>query len=72
MIYSWRVRDEGLWRESLRALLALDSSRFRRSQPRTVVRLVAFAPSDDPFKLANAKQMLDRFITDFLEEFEQL
>ena len=72
VIYHWRLRDEGLWRESLRALLALESSPFRRPAPRAVVRLVAFAPWDEPLAIARAKRRLDRFVTDFREELAAL
>jgi exosortase/archaeosortase family protein len=72
VIYTWRLRYEGLLRESLRALLALDSSPFRRSAPRAVVRLVAFAPFDEPLAVSRAKQRLDRFIAAFRDEFAAL
>jgi hypothetical protein len=72
VIYTWRLRYEGLLRESLRALLALDSSPFRRSAPRAVVRLVAFAPFDEPLAMSRAKQRLDRFIAAFRDEFTAL
>jgi exosortase len=72
VVYRWRVRDEGLLRESLRALLALDASPLRRAQPRTVVRLVAFAPFDDSLAIARAKRRLDRFISVFRDELRAL
>lgn len=65
VIYAWRLRDEGLLRESLRALFALDASPLRRETPRAVVRLVAVAPFDEPLALARAKRRMDGFITAF-------
>jgi hypothetical protein len=72
VVYSWRLRDEGLWRESLRALLALESSPLRREYKRAVVRLVAFAPYADELSLDRAKQRLDLFITTFRPELAAL
>jgi exosortase len=72
VVYTWRLRDEGPWRESWRSLLSLESSPFRREVPRAVVRLVAFAPHDGQLALDRAKQRLDRFIATFREELSAL
>ena len=72
VVYAWRPRDRGLWRESWRALLALESSPFRREGRRAAVRLVAYAPHGDELVLARAKQQLDRFIVAFREELAGL
>lgn len=71
VVYMWRLRDGGLWRESLRSLLALEASPFRRGQPRAVVRLVAYSPHDGQLMLDRAKQRLDRFISAFLQELSR-
>ncbi len=68
--YTWRVRDRGLGRESLRALLALDLSPWRRSRPRAVVRLVAYAPHGGQRALDLTRQRLDRFIQTFREALD--
>jgi exosortase len=72
VVYTWRPRDRGLWRESWRALLALESSPFRRQDQRAAVRLVAYAPHDGQLVLDRAKQQLDRFIAVFREELTDL
>ena len=63
--YLWHPRDEGLARESLRALLALESTPWRRARPRAVVRLVAATPYGGPVAYDIAKRALDGFVTDF-------
>ncbi|HKA14271.1 MAG TPA: archaeosortase/exosortase family protein [Myxococcota bacterium] len=70
--YTWRLRDAGLPRESLRSLLALDASPLARERPRAVVRLVSYAPFDQPLALARAKRRLDRFIASFRAELSAL
>jgi hypothetical protein len=70
--YAWRPRDRGLWRESWRAWLGLESTPFRRERPRAAVRLVAYAPHDGQLVLDRAKQRLDRFVRDFREELNAL
>ncbi len=70
--YTWRLRDRGLWRESWRAFLALESSPFRRERARTVVRILTFAPHDGSIALDRAKQRLDGFIGAFREELAAL
>ncbi len=65
VIYLWHQRDLGLARESLRALLALESSPWRRARPRVVVRLVAPTPQGGPVAYDIAKRALDVFVSDF-------
>jgi exosortase len=72
LVYSWRLRDEGIWRESLRSLLALESGPFRRERRRAVVRLTTPLPHDGPVARDRAKQILDRFIRDFRDELAGL
>jgi len=72
VMYAWRPRDAGLWRESWRALLALDSSPFRRERPRGAVRLIAYAPRGGQLGLDRARQQLDRFVMQFREELAAL
>jgi exosortase len=72
VVYAWRPHDGGLWRESWRSLLALESSPFRRERSRVIVRLVAYAPHDGQLVLDQAKQRLDRFIREFREELAAL
>jgi len=70
--YVWHLNDEGIWRESLRALLALDATPLRRSDHRTVVRLTAFSPGGGQLLLDRTKQRLDRFVEGFREELSAL
>ena len=70
--YTWRLRDGGLWSESWRALLALESSPFKRERARTVVRILTYAPHDGSVALDRAKQRLDGFIGAFREELSAL
>jgi exosortase len=70
--YLWRPRDEGLARESLRALLALDATPWRRGRPRTVVRLVSPMPRGGPVAYAIAKRALDVFVSDFRDSLAAL
>jgi exosortase len=72
VVYTWRLRDDGIRRESWRSFWSLASSPFRRPEPRAVVRLVAFAPHGDPLAIDRAKQRLDRFITTFREDLAAL
>lgn len=72
VVLSWRLRDAGLWRESLRSLLALDASPFRREGRRGVVRLVAYAPHEGQLVLDWARQRLERFIAVFREDLAAL
>jgi len=72
VVYAWRPRDLGLWRESWRSLLALESSPLRRERPRAAVRLVTYAPHDGQLVLDRAKQRLDHFIRAFREELAAL
>lgn len=72
LVYTWHLRDEGIWREAPRALLALESGPFRREQPRAVVRLLAPLAQDGAVARERAKQTLDRFISDFRDAFAGL
>ncbi len=72
VVYTWRPRHRGLWRESWRSLLAIEASPFRREDGRAVVRLVAYAPHDGQLALDRAKQRLDRFIAAFRQELAPL
>lgn len=70
--YSWRPRDRGLWRESWRAWLSLDSTPFRRERPRAAVRLIAYATDDGQVARDRARRRLDRFVNDFHAELRSL
>jgi hypothetical protein len=73
VVSSWRVRDEGPWREFARSLLALESSPFRRVPRRALVQLVAYSPwQDDPVALDRARLRIERFISIFRDELEAL
>jgi exosortase len=72
VVYAWTIRDEGLACESLRALLALEASPLRRERKRVAVRIVAFAPFDEPLALDRAKQRLDRFAAALRDSFNGL
>ena len=73
VVYTWRPRDRGLWRESWRSLLALEASPLRRERKRAVVQLVAYSPwRDDPVALDRARLRLDRFIALFRDELAGL
>jgi len=72
VLYHWRLGHAGLWRESWRALLALESSPFRRSEPSRVVQLVTFTAHDGDLVLDRAKQRLDQFVLDFREALQSL
>jgi exosortase len=72
VVYAWKKRDLGLWRESWRALLALDKSPWRRERPRAAIRLVSRAPHDGQLELDWAKQRIDLFIKEFREELDAL
>jgi len=65
LTYLWRARDLGLARESLRALLALDATPWRRERPRVAVRLVAPTPQGGPVAYGIARRTLDVFVSDF-------
>ena len=71
LTYVMRPRDDGLAREALRALLALDLSPWRRDRPRGLVRLTAYALHDGQLALDQAKQRLDRFIRVFREDLDR-
>ncbi len=72
LVYVWLPRDEGLARESLRALFALDSSPWRRVRPRAVVQLIAPTPQGGPVAYDIAKRTLDAFVSDFRDSLAAL
>jgi len=72
LTYLWRARDRGLLRESLRALLAIEASPWRRAPPRVVVRLVAPTPRGGPVAYDIAKRTLDAFVSDFRDALAAL
>jgi exosortase len=72
LVYAWRVRDAGLARESLRALLALESTPWRRERARVAVRLVAAMPQGGPVAYDIARRALDAFVADFRNELGAL
>jgi exosortase len=67
LVYTWRLRDEGLWRETSRAALALESGPFRRERHRAVVRLATPLPDEGPVAHDRAQRTLDAFVSDFRE-----
>jgi exosortase len=70
--YTWKIRDDGVLGESARSLFALEQTPWRRARNRVVVRLVAFAPFDDPLAIDRAKRRLDRFTSGFRDSFSAL
>ena len=72
LVYSWSLRDDGIWREASRALLALDAAPFPREPRRAVVRLSTPLLRDGPVARDQARQALDRFITAFRDELAGL
>ena len=76
LVYDWRLRDAGLWREALRSLLALESGSFQRQRERVAVRLVTRLGNDGPAvrlvtRLGNdgpaAREQGKRPLDDFVE-----
>ena len=72
LVYTWRLRDAGLWKESWRSLLALESTRFARSRPRTAVRLSTPVARDQDLALERAHRRLKTFSAVFREALEAL
>jgi hypothetical protein len=72
LVYSWRVRDGGIWGETPRSVLGLERGPFRRERRRVVVRLVTPLRSEGPVAFDRAKRTLDRFIIDFGDELARL
>lgn len=70
--YTWRLRDEGLARETLRSLLALETKPFERRGKRIFVRLATPILEEGGLGRERAKQRLDRFTADFTEVLERL
>ena len=72
LVLCWRLRSGGVWFESLRAFIGLDSSSARGARPRTLVRLSTAIRNDDPIAIDAAKKTLDRFIADFRGDLDSL
>jgi exosortase len=72
LVFSWRLRDAGVWRETPRSVLALESGPFRRERRRGVVRISTPLALDGPEAREWARDTLDRFIADFREELAGL
>jgi exosortase len=72
LAYLWRVRDEGIWRETWRAAWALDVGPFRRERRRAVVRLTTPLAHAGPAARDRAKRILDRFVGDFRSQLAGL
>jgi hypothetical protein len=68
----WRIRDEGIWRETWRAAWALDAGPGRREGRRAVVRLATPLAHDGPAARDRARRILDRFVDDFRSELAGL
>jgi exosortase len=66
-VLAWRVRDEGLIRESLRSLMGLQGCRRSHSQcTRIVFRIAVPIFHDDDRGRERARMTADRFIDDFI------
>jgi exosortase len=72
LVYSWHLRNGGIWRETSRAALALESGPLRRERRRAVVRLASPMPGDGHAARNRAKAVLDRFVADFREDLAGL
>lgn len=72
LVYSWRLHDGGLWRETARAVLAFDAGPFRRDGRRAVVRLSTSLEAPDREARQRAMWILDRFASDFRDELAGL
>jgi hypothetical protein len=72
LAYLWRLRDEGAWRETWRAALALDVGPLRRERRRAVVRLATPLAHAGPAGRERAKRTLDLFVSDFLDQLAGL
>jgi exosortase/archaeosortase family protein len=69
LVYSWHVRDRGVWRESWRDLAAEAS---RADRPRVAVRVATPLRGAGPFAYAQAKKTLDRFVYAFRDDLAAL
>lgn len=72
LVYTWRVRDQGIWLEAARDALALEQSPLRRDPPRAVVRLATPLANDGRWARERGKQTLDRFIRDYRSVLAEL
>jgi exosortase len=70
--YLWRLRDEGIWKETWRAALALEVGPLRRDRRRVVLRLTTPLSKNGPVARDRAKRTLDSFVRDFRSELEGL
>ena len=70
--YSWRIRDRGFLRESLRSLIGLTPEPDGIARPRAVVRLATSMAAGLRSDRRRATALLDRFVRDFQQELESL
>jgi exosortase len=61
LIWSWQEDADGLWVESLRSLLALDSSPFRRAGEPLLVRMATRMIGTEPEHRASAEARMRQF-----------
>jgi exosortase len=71
LVQTWRLGDEGAFRENLRSFLALTGGRFERP-PRSVVRLVTPILIEGPKGRRQAGRVVDHFLATFGDELETL
>jgi exosortase/archaeosortase family protein len=69
-VVSWQENAGGVWEESLRSLLGLDLSPFRRPGEAIVVRLATDLPGMDPSDRAIAAARLWKFYRDLRPELD--
>lgn len=72
LAYTWRIRDRGFARESLRSFLGLERTPDGADRPRAVVRLATSMSAGLRSDRRRATILLDRFVRDFRHEFEAL
>ncbi len=72
LAYNWRVRDRGLWRESLAALVEPGVPHETGKRPRVVVRLMAPVVHRGRPTLDRSRNTLERFIEAFRPDLESL
>ncbi len=72
LVYSWRIRDRGTGRETLRALLGAEFGPFRRERPRVAIRLSTPLQHAGPLARSRAKKILDHFVISFRDDLEAL
>lgn len=64
LVYSWTSNDEGLLRDSIRSLLALERGPFARQKPRFMIQIAADLGTE-PEAAVHTRKILDRFVHDF-------